>query len=88
MLDTTQVKVGGVGLCGRIEVVPALDNRVDDILEELEALLVTAREAHAQVGAPDLWPRIQNCRDREFRMRGHTSMRPRIRNCRDRADRS
>ena len=34
-------------LCGRIEVVPALDDGVDDILEELKALLVSAREPHA-----------------------------------------
>jgi len=36
-------------LRGRIEAVPALDNGVDDVLKELEALLIAAREANAEM---------------------------------------
>ena len=37
-------------LRGRIELVPALDDRVDDVRKDLEALLVATGEAHAKVG--------------------------------------
>eukprot|EP00960_Hanusia_phi_P045715 757394-Hanusia_phi.AAC.9 len=55
LLLPAEVKVEGVevrpvGLSLRVELVPALDDGVDDLLEELEALLVSCREADAEVG--------------------------------------
>ena len=45
-----EIKIRGVRLRCRIEAMPPLDYRVDDILEELEALLVTTRKADTEVG--------------------------------------